>query len=83
MWKGRIGNDRQGFKTLADKLSVIERSNNQKIVGVYINPQEEWWNYERAKWSAPLNSETLLAYKEAEEKTMGESLREGGPEEER
>ena len=38
MWKGRIGNDRQGFDTLAEKLSVIERSNNQKIVGVYINP---------------------------------------------
>ena len=38
MWKGRIGNDRQGFERLAGKLSVIERSNNQKIVGVYINP---------------------------------------------
>ncbi|EQD58527.1 transposase [mine drainage metagenome] len=38
MWKGRIGNDKQGLDTLAEKLSVIERSNNQKIVGVYINP---------------------------------------------
>ena len=38
MWKGRIGNDRQGFERLAGKLSVIERSNNQKIVGACINP---------------------------------------------
>ena len=38
MWKGRIGNDKQGLASLAEKLAVIERSNNQKIVGVYINP---------------------------------------------
>ena len=38
MWKGRIGNDKYGLDTLAEKLSVIEMSNNQKIVGIYINP---------------------------------------------
>ena len=38
MWKGRIGNDKQGFVRPAGKLSVIEGSNNQKIVGIYINP---------------------------------------------
>ena len=38
MWKGRIGNDKEGLDTLAEKLSVIEMSNNQKIVGIYINP---------------------------------------------
>ncbi len=36
-WNGRVSNDRTSFDTLAEKLSVIERSNNWKIIGLYIN----------------------------------------------
>ena len=38
MWKGRAGNNRKGFDELLWKLKTIEESNNQKIVGIYINP---------------------------------------------
>ena len=38
MWRGQIGNNRKGFEELLEKLSTIEKSNDQQFVGVYINP---------------------------------------------
>ncbi|MCL4316653.1 MAG: transposase [Candidatus Thermoplasmatota archaeon] len=38
MRRGQTGNNRKGFEELLEKLSTIERSNDQHFVGVYINP---------------------------------------------
>ena len=38
MWRGQISNDRKGFDTLLEKLRTIERSNNDKIKGIFMNP---------------------------------------------
>ena len=38
MWKGRIGNDRPGFEGLLAKLQLIEKSNNEPIGAVFMNP---------------------------------------------
>ena len=38
MWHGRIANDREGFERLMEKMKIVERSNNQKIEGIFLNP---------------------------------------------
>ena len=41
MWRGQVNNDRDGFTKLLDKLRIIERSNNQSISAVFIEPHGE------------------------------------------
>ena len=38
MWHGRIPVSRDGFLQLLEKIRTIEKSNYQKIAGVYMNP---------------------------------------------
>lgn len=38
MWRGQISNNRKGFETLLEKFRIIERSNNDKIKGIFMNP---------------------------------------------
>ena len=38
MWRGQITNDRKGFNTILEKLRTIERSNNDSIGGIFMNP---------------------------------------------
>ncbi len=38
MLRGRVDNDRPGFGKLLDKLRLIEKSNNQQIGAVFMNP---------------------------------------------
>ena len=38
MWHGRIPVSRDGFLQLLEKIRTIEKSNSQKIAGVYMNP---------------------------------------------
>lgn len=38
MWKGRINNDRDGFESLLKKITTVENSNNQKVMGIFMNP---------------------------------------------
>ena len=38
MWRGQISNNRKGFYTLLEKLRTIERSNSDKIKGIFMNP---------------------------------------------
>ena len=38
LWRGQIGNNRNGFNELLDKLITIERSNSDTICGIFINP---------------------------------------------
>jgi len=38
LWRGQIGNNRNGFNELLDKLRTIERSNSDTVAGIFINP---------------------------------------------
>ncbi len=38
MWKGRINNERDGFESLLKKIATVEKSNNQKVMGIFMNP---------------------------------------------
>ena len=38
VWSGRVGNNRIGFQELLAKLKTIEKSRNDKIIGMYANP---------------------------------------------
>ncbi|EQD67074.1 transposase [mine drainage metagenome] len=38
MWKGQISNDRKGFNALLSKIQIIERSNSDKVEGIFMNP---------------------------------------------
>ena len=38
VWSGRVGNNRIGFQDLLAKLKTIEKSRNDKIMGMYANP---------------------------------------------
>ena len=38
LWHGRIPVSRDGFLQLLEKIRSIEKSNSQKIAGVYMNP---------------------------------------------
>lgn len=38
MWAGRIDNDRSGFESLLKKVATVENSNNQKVMGIFMNP---------------------------------------------
>ncbi|MCL5873920.1 MAG: IS110 family transposase [Candidatus Thermoplasmatota archaeon] len=37
-WRGQVTNDREGFDELLSKLKTIEKSNNDRVIGIYINP---------------------------------------------
>lgn len=38
MWAGKIGNNRSGFTRLLEKLQLVEKSNNQVVMGIFMNP---------------------------------------------
>jgi transposase len=38
MWRGQVQNNRDGFNALLEKIHAVERSNNDSIIGVFINP---------------------------------------------
>ena len=38
MWSGKIGNSREGFQQLLEKMRTVERSNSQTVAGVFMNP---------------------------------------------
>ncbi len=38
MWRGQIDNNKEGFNSLLLKVKTIERSNNDNVIGIYINP---------------------------------------------
>ena len=38
MWRGQINNDKDGFIRLLDKIRIIERSNNDFISAIFMNP---------------------------------------------
>ena len=38
MWRGQISNDRKGFDTMLEKLKTIEKSNNDTVKGIFMNP---------------------------------------------
>lgn len=38
MWKGRIGNTRDGFTTLVEKMKQVEKSNSQSVSAIFMNP---------------------------------------------
>lgn len=38
MWRGQITNDKKGFDRLLEKLRTVEISNDDRIIGVFINP---------------------------------------------
>ena len=38
MWRGQITNDMEGFNTVLEKLKTVERSNNDSVKGIFINP---------------------------------------------
>ncbi len=42
MWKGQIGNNREGFDRLLEKLKTIERSNSDQIEGIFMNPTDNY-----------------------------------------
>ena len=42
MWRGQIGNDREGFDRLLEKLKTIERSNSDHIEGIFMNPTDNY-----------------------------------------
>ena len=38
MWRGRMGNNRDGFQLLLEKIKTVESSNSQEVVGIFMNP---------------------------------------------
>ena len=38
MWRGQASNDRKGLDALLGKLRTIEKSNNDTMIGIFINP---------------------------------------------
>ncbi len=38
MWSGRIRNNREGLQELVDKILQIQRSNSDKVAGIFMNP---------------------------------------------
>lgn len=38
MWRGQVQSNRDGFNALPEKIHAVERSNNDSIIGVFINP---------------------------------------------
>lgn len=38
MWAGKIENNRSGFSKLLEKLHTVEKSNNQTVMGIFMNP---------------------------------------------
>ncbi len=38
MWHGRMRNNREGFLFLLEKIRMVERSNSQDVMGIFINP---------------------------------------------
>ena len=38
MWNGKITNNRDGFNSLLEKIHTVEKSNNQDVMGIFMNP---------------------------------------------
>ena len=38
LWHGRFNNAKKDFEELIDRIDRIEKSNNNKIMGIFINP---------------------------------------------
>ena len=38
LWSGRIMNNRSGLESLVEKIHVLEESNGDKVIGIFVNP---------------------------------------------
>ena len=42
IWHGRVENSLEGFSELLEKIKTIEKSNSDRIGGVFINPTSNY-----------------------------------------